>query len=286
MATYNNNKKSSVTLDSNRKRYALVAGNGIAILMSDKHRFRRFSNHNKNAIMNSLEALDYVLEKCPTNDTISELVIDIGIPNCIKGVFGASFRQYIRTQKFVGSGDIIPVYMLDKMKHVVKAYNDRNFNVNIYSLSLASVDEEMVKIKQRALDVLYKVQVEDSQTQSQPASQPVQGFTQEQVNAMIQNAVAQALASVMGNPAPVQQQPVQQQPVQQPIVEPVVEPVAQQIVEPATEQPVSTSAPKSQPVQSQVIESEVVDFNADDFTDDFNNSGEDPFAGFDEEIPF
>lgn len=277
MATYNNNKKSSVTLDSNRKRYALVAGNGIAILMSDKHRFRRFSNHNKNAIMNSLEALDYVLEKCPTNDTISELVIDIGIPNCIKGVFGASFRQYIRTQKFVGSGDIIPVYMLDKMKHVVKAYNDRNFNVNIYSLSLASVDEEMVKIKQRALDVLYKVQVEDSQTQSQPASQPVQGFTQEQVNAMIQNAVAQALASVMGNPAPVQQQPVQQ---------PVVQPVVQPIVEPATEQPVSTSAPKSQPVQSQVIESEVVDFNADDFTDDFNNSGEDPFAGFDEEIPF
>nr|DAO48521.1 MAG TPA: hypothetical protein [Caudoviricetes sp.] len=284
MATYNNNKKSSVTLDSNRKRYALVAGNGIAILMSDKHRFRRFSNHNKNAIMNSLEALDYVLEKCPTNDTISELVIDIGIPNCIKGVFGASFRQYIRTQKFVGSGDIIPVYMLDKMKHVVKAYNDRNFNVNIYSLSLASVDEEMVKIKQRALDVLYKVQVEDSQTQPQTQSQPVQGFTQEQVNAMIQNAVAQALASVMGNPAPVQQQPVQQ-----PIVEPVVEPVAQQIVEPAVEpvqQPVSTSAPKSQPVQSQVIESEVVDFNADDFTDGFNNSGEDPFAGFDEEIPF
>lgn len=276
MATYNNNKKSSVTLDSNRKRYALVAGNGIAILMSDKHRFRRFSNHNKNAIMNSLEALDYVLEKCPTNDTISELVIDIGIPNCIKGVFGASFRQYIRTQKFVGSGDIIPVYMLDKMKHVVKAYNDRNFNVNIYSLSLASVDEEMVKIKQRALDVLYKVQVEDSQTQPQTQSQPVQGFTQEQVNAMIQNAVAQALASVMGNPAPVQQQPVQQ-PVAQPIVEPAVEPV---------QQPVSTSAPKSQPVQSQVIESEVVDFNADDFTDDFDNSNEDPFAGFDDQIPF
>lgn len=282
MATYNNNKKSSVTLDSNRKRYALVAGNGIAILMSDKHRFRRFSNHNKNAIMNSLEALDYVLEKCPTNDTISELVIDIGIPNCIKGVFGASFRQYIRTQKFVGSGDIIPVYMLDKMKHVVKAYNDRNFNVNIYSLSLASVDEEMVKIKQRALDVLYKVQVEDSQTQSQPASQPVQGFTQEQVNAMIQNAVAQALASVMGNPAPVQQQPVVQSVQQQPVQQPVVQP----IVEPATEQPVSTSAPKSQPVQSQVIESEVVDFNADDFTDDFDNSGEDPFAGFDDQIPF
>ena len=272
MATYNNNKKSSVTLDSNRKRYALVAGNGIAILVSDEHKFRRFSNHNKNAIMNSLEALDYILAKCPTNDTISELVIDIGIPNCIKGVFGASFRQYIRTQKFVGSGDIIPVYMLEKMKHVVKAYNDRNFNVNIYSLSLASVDEEMVKIKQRALDVLYKVQVEDSQ--SQPQSQPVQGFTQEQVNTMIQNAVAQALASVMGNPAPV----AQQQPVQQPVVQPIVEPV--------TEQPVSTSAPKSQPVQSQVIESEVVDFNADDFTNDFNNSGEDPFAGFDEEIPF
>ncbi len=273
MATYNNNKKSSVTLDSNRKRYALVAGNGIAILMSDEHKFRRFSNHNKNAIMNSLEALDYILEKCPTNDTISELVIDIGIPNCIKGVFGASFRQYIRTQKFVGSGDIIPVYMLDKMKHVVKAYNDRNFNVNIYSLSLASVDEEMVKIKQRALDVLYKVQVEDSQTQSQPASQPVQGFTQEQVNAMIQNAVAQALAGIMGNnPAPVQQQPVAQP--EQPIVEPVIE------------QPVSTLAPKSQPVQSQVIESEVVDFNADDFTDDFDDSGEDPFAGFDDQIPF
>ena len=133
MATYNS-RKPSVTLDTNRKRYALVAGNGIAILMSDDHKFRRFDSHSKNAIMNSLEALDYILAKCPDNNSISEKVIDIGIPNCIKGVFGASFRQYIRTQKFVGSGEIIPVYMLDMMKKVVKMYNDRNFNVNTHYL--------------------------------------------------------------------------------------------------------------------------------------------------------
>ena len=203
MATYNS-RKPSVTLDNNRKRYALVAGNGIAILMSDDHKFRRFDSHSKNAIMNSLEALDYILAKCPDNNSISEKVIDIGIPNCIKGVFGASFRQYIRTQKFVGSGEIIPVYMLDMMKKVVKMYNDRNFNVNIYSLSLASVDEEMTKIKQRAIDVLYKVQVEDTQAPAKPQQQPV-GYTQEQVNQMIQNAVAQAMASFMQGQAPVAQ---------------------------------------------------------------------------------
>ena len=203
MATYNS-RKPSVTLDTNRKRYALVAGNGIAILMSDDHKFRRFDSHSKNAIMNSLEALDYILAKCPDNNSISEKVIDIGIPNCIKGVFGASFRQYIRTQKFVGSGEIIPVYMLDMMKKVVKMYNDRNFNVNIYSLSLASVDEEMTKIKQRAIDVLYKVQVEDTQAPAKPQQQPV-GYTQEQVNQMIQNAVAQAMASFMQGQAPVAQ---------------------------------------------------------------------------------
>ena len=202
MATYNS-RKPSVTLDNNRKRYALVAGNGIAILMSDDHKFRRFDSHSKNAIMNSLEALAYILAKCPTNDSVSEKVIDIGIPNCIKGVFGASFRQYIRTQKFVGSGEIIPVFMLDKMKEVVRMYNDRNFNVNIYSLSLASVDEEMTKIKQRAIDVLYKVQVEDTQAPAKPQQQPV-GYTQEQVNQMIQNAVAQAMASFMqGQTTPV-----------------------------------------------------------------------------------
>lgn len=203
MATYNS-RKPSVTLDTNRKRYALVAGNGIAILMSDDHKFRRFDSHSKNAIMNSLEALAYILAKCPTNDSVSEKVIDIGIPNCIKGVFGASFRQYIRTQKFVGSGEIIPVFMLDKMKEVVRMYNDRNFNVNIYSLSLASVDEEMTKIKQRAIDVLYKVQVEDTQAPAKPQQQPV-GYTQEQVNQMIQNAVAQAMASFMQGQAPVAQ---------------------------------------------------------------------------------
>lgn len=203
MATYNS-RKPSVTLDNNRKRYALVAGNGIAILMSDDHKFRRFDSHSKNAIMNSLEALDYILAKCPDNNSISEKVIDIGIPNCIKGVFGASFRQYIRTQKFVGSGEIIPVYMLDMMKKVVKMYNDRNFNVNIYSLSLASVDEEMTKIKQRAIDVLYKVQVEDTQAPAKPQQQPV-GYTQEQVNQMIQNAVAQAMASFMQGQAPAPQ---------------------------------------------------------------------------------
>ena len=240
MATYNS-RKPSVTLDTNRKRYALVAGNGIAILMSDDHKFRRFDSHSKNAIMNSLEALDYILAKCPDNNSISEKVIDIGIPNCIKGVFGASFRQYIRTQKFVGSGEIIPVYMLDMMKKVVKMYNDRNFNVNIYSLSLASVDEEMTKIKQRAIDVLYKVQVEDTQAPAKPQQQPV-GYTQEQVNQMIQNAVAQAMASSMQGHAP----------------------VAQPVATPAPQQPADNSA----------------DFSADDF-DDSSLFTEEEFKDFD-----
>ena len=274
MATYTN-KKSTVQLDSNRKRYALVAGNGIAVLMSDEHKYRRFDTHNKNAILNSLEALEYILAKCPTNDSVSEKVIDIGIPNCIKGVFGASFRQYIRTQKFIGSGEIIPVNMLDKMKKVVRMYNDRNFNVNIYSLSMANVDDEMVKIKQRALDTLYKVQVEDSQSVQTTTSQPVQGFTQEQVNAMVQKAVAQALASVMGNMAPVQQPAVQTQPVVQP---------AQPVVEPApTETPVVES---TQPVQSQaIITEDIADFSAEDFELDSDTNEGNPFA-FDEEIPF
>lgn len=240
MATYNS-RKPSVTLDTNRKRYALVAGNGIAILMSDDHKFRRFDSHSKNAIMNSLEALDYILAKCPDNNSISEKVIDIGIPNCIKGVFGASFRQYIRTQKFVGSGEIIPVYMLDMMKKVVKMYNDRNFNVNIYSLSLASVDEEMTKIKQRAIDVLYKVQVEDTQAPAKPQQQPV-GYTQEQVNQMIQNAVAQAMASFMQGQAP----------------------VAQPVATPAPQQPADNSA----------------DFSAEDF-DDSSLFTEEEFKDFD-----
>ena len=240
MATYNS-RKPSVTLDNNRKRYALVAGNGIAILMSDDHKFRRFDSHSKNAIMNSLEALDYILAKCPDNNSISQKVIDIGIPNCIKGVFGASFRQYIRTQKFVGSGEIIPVYMLDMMKKVVKMYNDRNFNVNIYSLSLASVDEEMTKIKQRAIDVLYKVQVEDTQAPAKPQQQPV-GYTQEQVNQMIQNAVAQAMASFMQGQAP----------------------VAQPVATPAPQQPADNSA----------------DFSAEDF-DDSSLFTEEEFKDFD-----
>ena len=240
MATYNS-RKPSVTLDTNRKRYALVAGNGIAILMSDDHKFRRFDSHSKNAIMNSLEALAYILAKCPDNNSISEKVIDIGIPNCIKGVFGASFRQYIRTQKFVGSGEIIPVFMLDKMKEVVRMYNDRNFNVNIYSLSLASVDEEMTKIKQRAIDVLYKVQVEDTQAPAKPQQQPV-GYTQEQVNQMIQNAVAQAMASFMQGQAP----------------------VAQPVATPAPQQPADNSA----------------DFSAEDF-DDSSLFTEEEFKDFD-----
>lgn len=265
MATYNSNKKSSVQLDTNRKRYALVAGNGVAVLMSDEHKFRRFSSNSKNAILNSLEALEYILAKCPTNETVSELVIDIGIPNCIKGVFGASFRQYIRTQKFVGSGEIIPINMLDKMKAVVKMYNDRNFNVNIYSLSMASVDEEMTKIKQRALDILYKVQVEDSQ--SQPAQQPVTGFTQEQVNAMIQQAVAQALSGIMGNQSQPVQQPVQQQ------EEPIVEQSAQQ--------------PVPQAVSESDITEEECDFDTSDFTDNASDDfTADDFGDDMEQIPF
>lgn len=267
MASYTN-KKSTVQLDNNRKRYALVAGNGIAVLMSDEHKYRRFNTHNKNAILNSLEALEYILAKCPVNDNVSELVIDIGIPNCIKGVFGASFRQYIRTQKFIGSGEIIPVNMLDKMKKVVRMYNDRNFNVNIYSLSMANVDDEMVKIKQRALDILYKVQVEDSQSVQTTTSQPVQGFTQAQVNDMIQKAVAQALAGILG-----------QQPVVQP-TQPVVEP-AQPVV---TEEPVVVES--AQPAQAQTItEEEITDFSAEDFELDSDTNEGNPFE-FDEEIPF
>lgn len=277
MATYTN-KKGSVQLDNNRKRYALVAGNGIAILMSDEHKYRRFDAHPKNSILNSLDALEYILAKCPNSDTITEKVIDIGIPNCIKGVFGPSFRQYIRTQKFVGSGEIIPVHMLEKMKAVVRMYNDREFNVNIYSLSMAGIDEEMSKIKQRAIDILYKVQVEDAQQQPAPATQPaVQGFTQEQVNQMVQSAVAQALASFMQGgqmpmqPAPVVSQPAPQPAVaEQPIVTPAPAPVAEQSV-----------APESAPVE------ETVDFSAEDFAETAE-APEDFLTGFDEmeEIPF
>lgn len=273
MATYTSNKKGSVQLDSNRKRYALVAGNGIAILMSDEHKFRRFDTHPKNSIMNSLDALEYILAKCPNSDTITEKVIDIGIPNCIKGVFGPSFRQYIRTQKFVGSGEIIPVHMLEKMKAVVRMYNDREFNVNIYSLSMAGIDEEMSKIKQRAIDILYKVQVEDAQ-QPTPAPAPVQGFTQEQVNQMVQSAVAQALASFMQGG----QMPAQPTPVSQPVITPVAE---QPVVTPAPVAEQSVVAPESAPVE------ETVDFSAEDFAETAETA-EDFSAGFDEmeEIPF
>lgn len=290
MATYPNNKKGSVQLDTNRKRYALVAGNGIAILMSDEHKYRRFDAHPKNSIMNSLDALEYILAKCPTSDTITERVIDIGIPNCIKGVFGPSFRQYIRTQKFVGSGEIIPVYMLDKMKAVVRMYNDREFNVNIYSLSMAGIDEEMVKIKQRAIDILYQVQVENAQQPAPATQQPVQGFTQEQVNQMVQSAVAQALASFMqSGQMPVQPTSVQSQPAPQPVVEtaPVSTPVAEQPVA----QPTVTQQQPAAPVvpESSVPTEETIDFSAEDFAET-NRVSEDFLNEFDEfdmeEIPF
>lgn len=295
MATYTN-KKGSVQLDTNRKRYALVAGNGIAILMSDEHKYRRFDAHPKNSIMNSLDALEYILNKCPNSDTITERVIDIGIPNCIKGVFGPSFRQYIRTQKFVGSGEIIPVYMLDKMKAVVRMYNDREFNVNIYSLSMAGIDEEMVKIKQRAIDILYQVQVENAQQPAPATQQPVQGFTQEQVNQMVQSAVAQALASFMqSGQMPVQPTSVQSQPAPQPVVEtapvvaPVSTPVAEQpVAQPAVtqQQPATPVAPESAPTPVE----ETIDFSAEDFAETTSRVSEDFLNEFDEfdmeEIPF
>ena len=295
MATYTN-KKGSVQLDTNRKRYALVAGNGIAILMSDEHKYRRFDAHPKNSIMNSLDALEYILAKCPNSDTITERVIDIGIPNCIKGVFGPSFRQYIRTQKFVGSGEIIPVYMLDKMKAVVRMYNDREFNVNIYSLSMAGIDEEMVKIKQRAIDILYQVQVENAQQPAPATQQPVQGFTQEQVNQMVQSAVAQALASFMqSGQMPVQPTSVQSQPAPQPVVEtapvvaPVSTPVAEQpVAQPAVtqQQPATPVAPESAPTPTE----ETIDFSAEDFAETTSRVSEDFLNEFDEfdmeEIPF
>lgn len=296
MATYPNNKKGSVQLDTNRKRYALVAGNGIAILMSDEHKYRRFDAHPKNSIMNSLDALEYILAKCPNSDTITERVIDIGIPNCIKGVFGPSFRQYIRTQKFVGSGEIIPVYMLDKMKAVVRMYNDREFNVNIYSLSMAGIDEEMVKIKQRAIDILYQVQVENAQQPAPATQQPVQGFTQEQVNQMVQSAVAQALASFMqSGQMPVQPTSVQSQPAPQPVVEtaPVVAPVSTPVAEQPVAQPAVTQQQPATPVAPESVPTpveETIDFSAEDFAETTSRVSEDFLNEFDEfdmeEIPF
>lgn len=295
MATYSN-KKGSVQLDTNRKRYALVAGNGIAILMSDEHKYRRFDAHPKNSIMNSLDALEYILAKCPNSDTITERVIDIGIPNCIKGVFGPSFRQYIRTQKFVGSGEIIPVYMLDKMKAVVRMYNDREFNVNIYSLSMAGIDEEMVKIKQRAIDILYQVQVENAQQPAPATQQPVQGFTQEQVNQMVQSAVAQALASFMqSGQMPVQPTSVQSQPAPQPVAEtaPVVAPVSTPVAEQPVAQPAVTQQQPATPVAPESVPTpveETIDFSAEDFAETTSRVSEDFLNEFDEfdmeEIPF
>lgn len=79
------------------KTYAVVANNGISILMNQEGQYKKYTGENN--LIASLKALQGILNQIPTNEEIAPEVtkVIIGSKSSIKGFVTGSHLQYIRT---------------------------------------------------------------------------------------------------------------------------------------------------------------------------------------------
>lgn len=82
----------------------IVLSSNNAILMTQKSfeqkKYKIFSA--STGFVSALQALEFILDKIDNNDTLSDKVNNIHVPDMLKGFTGHSFREYVRTNKTSG----------------------------------------------------------------------------------------------------------------------------------------------------------------------------------------
>lgn len=112
----------------NTKNYAVVANNGLSILMNQEGQYKVYTAENN--LLASLKALQGILNQIPTNEEIAPEVtkVIIGSKSSIKGFVTGSHLQYIRTGANA-QGKAFSEEELKMIRTVATMLSNRSLNV-------------------------------------------------------------------------------------------------------------------------------------------------------------
>ena len=112
----------------NTKTYAIVANNGISVLMNQAGQYKHYQGETN--LVASLKALQSILNQVPTNDTLADNItkVVIGHKSVIKGFTCGSHLTYIRTGKNM-AGKEFTAEELQLIKTIATMLSNRSLNV-------------------------------------------------------------------------------------------------------------------------------------------------------------
>ena len=157
----------------NTKTYAIVANNGISVLMNQAGQYKNYQASNN--LLASLKALQSILNQVPTNEEIAPTItkVIIGQKSPIKGFTCGSHLTYIRTGKNMAGKEFTPEE-LQLIKTIATMLSNRSLNVWLVTdefVGKNSVDYKLFNNAWTAQKSLAK-QMSQPQQSQQPKANP------------------------------------------------------------------------------------------------------------------
>ena len=157
----------------NTKTYAIVANNGISVLMNLAGQYKHYKGENN--LLASLKALQSILNQVPTNEEVAPTItkVIIGQKSSIKGFVCGSHLTYIRTGKNMSGKEFTPEE-LQLIKTIATMLSNRSLNVWLVTdefVGKNSVDYKLFNNAWTAQKSLAK-QMSQPQQSQQPKANP------------------------------------------------------------------------------------------------------------------
>ena len=157
----------------NTKTYAIVANNGISVLMNQAGQYKNYKAENN--LLASLKALQSILNQVPTNEEIAPTItkVIIGQKSPIKGFTCGSHLTYIRTGKNM-AGKEFTKEELQLIRTIATMLSNRSLNVWLVTdefVGKNSIDYKLFNNAWTAQKQLAKQMNQPAQSQ-QPKANP------------------------------------------------------------------------------------------------------------------
>ena len=155
----------------NTKTYAIVANNGISVLMNQTGQYKNYTANNN--LLASLKALQSILNQVPTNEEIAQDItkVIIGSKSPIKGFVCGSHLTYIRTGKNM-SGKEFTKEELTLIKTCATMLSNRSLNVMLTTEAFVGKNSADYKVFNNAWDAQKSLAKQAMSAPAQPKANP------------------------------------------------------------------------------------------------------------------
>ena len=155
----------------NTKTYAIVANNGISVLMNQAGQYKNYKGETN--LVASLKALQSILNQVPTNDTLADNItkVIIGQKSPIKGFTCGSHLTYIRTGKNM-SGKEFTQEELALIKACATMLSNRSLNVWLVTDEFVGKQSADYKLFNNAWTAQKNLAKQQASAPQQPKANP------------------------------------------------------------------------------------------------------------------